>query len=155
MNVYRIARIRHATLDGKGAAIYPGRWNKRDFPCVYTSSSPALAQLEIMVNANNWSLLAVDHLVMTIRVPDARIHMVRDNDLPPRWADAVYPSTTQELGAKLLAKTEILAFGVPSAVSKTERNIILNPRVAGFSRLVKITRLTPFRFDRRLLKNQK
>ncbi len=153
MNVFRIVRADRVALEGNGAAEFPGRWNTLDVPCVYTSPTPALAQLEVMANVEDWKIfMTVKHVVLRIDVPDDRLHPVPEGDLPAGWADAVCDPRTQEMGASLLNKPEILAFAVPSAVSRTERNVVLNARVTDFEKLVKVEGLFPFEFDERLMK---
>lgn len=153
MNVYRIVRSDRTSLDGKGAAEYPGRWNLEDVPCVYTSSTPSLAQLEVIANVDDWKIfITVTHVVLRIAVPDNRIFMVDEKDLPPHWADAVYDLETQQQGADLLSNPDILAFSVPSTVSKTERNTVLNPRATDFHKHVKVVGELPFEFDSRLMR---
>jgi RES domain-containing protein len=80
------------------------------------------------------------------------VKIIDDRDLPASWADAVYERATQQLGANLLSNPGILAFSIPSAVSKSERNVVLNPESIHFGELVKIDEETPFEFDSRLLK---
>lgn len=153
MNVYRIVRADRTSLDGKGAAENPGRWNKQDVPCVYTSASPSLAQLEVMVNTDEWKIfITVPHVILRIEVPEEKIHIMEEQDLPADWNAAVFSSETQERGTALLGRMDILAFSVPSAVSRTERNILLNPGAVDFLKLVKLVEKIPFEFDKRLLK---
>ena len=153
MRSYRIVRADRTLLEGKGAAENPGRWNAEGVPCVYTSSTPALSQLEVMVNVEDWKIfITVKHVVLRISFPADRLLAVGDGDLPARWADAVFGRKTQELGSDLLNNPGILAFSIPSAVSKTERNFILNPRAVDFGKLVKVEDVLPFEFDSRLLK---
>ena len=153
MIAHRIVRADRTSLEGKGAAENPGRWNTEGVPCLYSSSTPALAQLEVMVNAEDWKIfITVKHVVLHISFPADRLLAVGDSDLPARWADAVYGRKTQELGSDLLNNPGILAFSIPSAVSKTERNFILNPRAVDFGKLVKVEEALPFEFDSRLLK---
>ena len=153
MNVYRIVRADRTSLDGKGAAEYPGRWNKADVPCVYTSASPSLAQLEVMVNIDEWKIfITVPHVMLRIQVPEAKIIIIREFDLPADWNAAVYSAETQELGTTLLNNPYIHGFSVPSAVSRTERNMVLNPRASNFIRFLKVAEKIPFELDRRLLR---
>lgn len=153
MKVYRIVRSDRTSLDGKGAAEFPGRWNKPDIPCVYTSASPSLAQLEVMVNTDEWKIfITVPHVLLRIEVPEKGIHNIKEEELPEEWDATVYSSETQEFGTALLNTAEILAFSLPSAVSKTERNVVLNPRAGNFVKLVKVIEKIPFEFDPRLLK---
>lgn len=153
MNLYRIVRADRTALDGRGAAEYPGRWNKPDIPCVYTSSSPSLAQLEVMVNIDEWKIfITVPYVILRIEAREKKIHNIKNEDLPPEWNASVYSSETQELGTAMLNNPDILAFTVPSTVSKTERNTVLNPRAVDFIKLVKVIEKIPFEFDPRLLK---
>ncbi len=153
MNLYRIARADRTLLDGKGAAEYPGRWNKADVPCVYTSASASLAQLEVMVNIDEWKIfITVPHVTLRIEVPDPKIITIQEYDLPPDWNAAVYSTETQEFGTILLNNPDIQGFSVPSAVSRTERNVVLNPRAYDFLKVVKVAEKIPFEFDRRLLR---
>ena len=155
MIVYRIVREDLATLDGKGAAEYPGRWNKHDVPCVYTSASPSLAQLEKMVNVDDWKIfITIPHLILCIEVPDNKVHEISESDLPPGWDNAVYSLETQEMGTNLLNNPSVTAFSIPSAVSKMERNIILNPRSSDYAARVKAVEKIPFEFDAGLLKGK-
>lgn len=152
MIVYRLVRANRITLDGKGAAEYPGRWNTMDVPCIYTSASPSLAQLEVLANIDDWKIfITVPHVILRIEVPDQKITIIEELDLPPGWAHPVYTSETQDMGTTFLNNPDILGFSVPSAVNKLERNIILNPRAEGFTSLVKIADKIPFEFDERLL----
>lgn len=151
MTVYRLVRSNRAALDGKGAAMYPGRWNSENIPCLYTSSSPSLAQLEVMVNSDDWKLfVTVPHVVLQISIPDKKIRQLEENDLPKDWNRAEPHYSTQQFGTILLNNFSLLGFSVPSAVNKLERNIILNPRSDFFSS-VQIESQIPFDFDPRLI----
>ena len=152
MIVYRLVRKGQSSLDGKGAALYPGRWNEENIPCVYTSSSPSLAQLEVIVNIDDWKIfITVQHLLLQIDVPEKEVKPVQESELSSGWDAAVYPTVTQTFGTKLLNDLDLLCFSVPSAVSKLERNIILNPRAKKFSQ-IKIIKTNHFKFDPRLIR---
>lgn len=151
MTVYRLVRADRTALDGKGAAMFSGRWNSENIPCIYTSSSPSLAQLEVMVNSDDWRLFTVvPHVILRIALPERKIKLLEESDLPAQWNWAVPHSSTQQFGSGLLTDFSLLGFGVPSAVNKLESNIILNPRADSFS-TVKIMNQIPFEFDSRLL----
>jgi len=152
MIVYRLVRKDRKSLDGKGAALYPGRWNEIDIPCLYTSASRSLAQLEVMVNVDDWKLfLSVPHVVLHIEIPDKKIKHLAEDKLPEGWDDAIHSSDTQLFGTSLLKDPRILAFSVPSAVSKLERNIIINPRANDFDQ-VRLVEISNFEFDERLMR---
>ncbi len=153
MIVYRIARANRTVLDGKGAALYPGRWNNENVPCVYTSASPSLAQLEMMVNVHDWEIFdLIPYALLKIEVSDLHVYEVPKKDLPARWSIAVFHAATQDFGTRLLNDTELLAFSVPSAVTKIERNIVLNPHSSYFQKNIKVVEKIPLRFDKWLLK---
>jgi RES domain-containing protein len=150
--VYRLARSARATLDGKGAADFPGRWNLFGEPCLYTSVSPSLAQLEVMVNIDDWKIfISVQHLILKIELPQEFIIKVETASLPSNWSDPVYNSTTQVFGSAMFKASTMLGFSVPSAVNKIEENYILNPRANNFMDKVKVIERIPFQFDSRLL----
>ncbi len=152
MTVYRLVRKDRATLDGKGAALFSGRWNTENIPCLYTSTSPSLAQLEVMVNMDDWKVfLTVPHVLLHITLPKKRIKEIPQAVLPADWGAAVPSHTVQKFGTSLLNDLKVLAFSVPSSVSKLERNVIINPRSVDF-KLVEIVKKSLFKFDERLLR---
>ncbi len=152
MIVYRLVRKDRTTLDGKGAALYPGRWNTQNILCLYTSASPSLAQLEVMVNSDDWKIfVAVPHVILHIEIPDKKITDLPVHDLPTGWDAPIAAKTTQEFGTSLLNDSKLLAFRVPSAINRLEHNIIINPRSIEFAH-VKLVKKSAFKFDDRLLK---
>lgn len=153
MIVYRLVRKQRISLDGKGAALYPGRWNQENIPCLYTSVSPSLAQLEVMANINDWKVfVAVPHVMLHIELPDQKVKRVSEDELPSDWDAAVHTSDTQQFGTTLLSDLTLLAFSVPSAVSRLEQNIIINPRAMDFGQ-VRIAKISSFEFDKRLMRS--
>jgi RES domain-containing protein len=152
MIVYRLARKDRTGLDGKGAALYPGRWNEENIPCLYTSESPSLAQLEVMVNVDDWKIfVAIRYCVMHMEVPDQEMRIVTSGQLPVGWDRSVHSAKTKKFGGTLLNDPTMLAFAVPSAISKLEKNVIINPRARKFH-LVRLVNVTPFEFDERLIR---
>lgn len=153
MTVYRLAAEPHLTLTGEGARMYPGRWNEKGTPCIYTSQSTASATLEVLVNTGDWqAFLFRNYKLIHIQVADRKIKIIKESELPENWNDLVVSNTTRVFGANLF-RNNILAFAVPSVVVPLERNIILNPAHRDFKRSVSVRKITPFKFDRRLLKS--
>jgi RES domain-containing protein len=153
MKVYRIVKHTHTSLDGAGAAIFPGRWNELHVPCIYTSDSIALAQLEIMANAEDWRIYnRIRHKILEIEIKDAEIINIDNKKLPATWDQPDVHYKSQEFGSKYLRDTKVVAFSVPSVVQRLERNIIINPSSTKFNETVKVIRQVEFFLDKRFLK---
>lgn len=147
MLVYRVTRRKYADLFGVGGTLKAGRWHKQGHRVIYTSSSIALAAIEYAVNS---SQRPVDSVLMEIDIPGDSIDMIEDRiggPLPGNWP--FVEDQTRELGSRWLASGTAIGLSVPSIVIPLERNFILNPNHAEFSR-VEQRRIVPFFFDPRL-----
>jgi RES domain-containing protein len=69
--------------------------------------------------------------------------------LPSDWNAPVATSSTKDIGGKWVFENKTAALSIPSAVIPHERNYLLNPNHADFSR-VRFRRPMPFKFDPRL-----
>jgi len=123
-------------LSGKGAARYPGRWNSRGLPILYSSSSIALAFLETMVHLAGNDPLPFQRVLVRITFPSQhwreRKRFLQAEfggwNQPPNPADAgVWLSSTQAWGDAWLVSGESLIAEVPSLAVPGEQNILLNP----------------------------
>lgn len=144
MLVYRLCKAAHSALDGEGARLWGGRWNRAGRPLVYTAASPSLAVLEVLVHLDLPAELLPDDLrLLTIALPD---------DAPLHRLD---PCPTEE-GACLVAGEAFLNAGtalglkVRSVVVPQEENMLLNPRHPAMAQ-VSVQESAPFRLDPRLL----
>jgi RES domain-containing protein len=152
MKVYRLARAAHAGFDGEGARLYPGRWNAEGIPCVYTSSSPSLAQLEVMVNHDDWTIFErFEFRLLTIEVDEFRILKFQIKDLPSVWRSQMVTESTQEFGSTILHDHTKIGFAVPSVVTPQEYNVVLNPLAQNFAEYVRVVVNEKFTLDNRLL----
>jgi RES domain-containing protein len=152
MIVYRIARFEHADLHGEGARLYPGRWNASGIPCLYTASSPSLAQLEVMVNAEDWTIFSrLRFVLLSIEVTHKLLIEFSPDELPKNWNAPVITEETQEFGKLQLARLNLIGFTVPSVVTPQDKNIILNPRAENFTEYVKLISKEEFKIDDRLI----
>ena len=152
MIVYRIARVEHASLGGEGARLYPGRWNTAGIPCLYTASSPSLAQLEIMVNAEDWTIFyRLRFVLLSIEVNHSKLKEFLPDELPKNWNAPVVTEETQEFGTHQLEHPDHIGFIVPSVVTPQEKNIIINPRAEHYTQYVKLISTEEFKIDDRLI----
>ena len=152
MKVYRLARAAYAGLDGEGARLYPGRWNTEGIPCIYTSSSPSLAQLEVMVNHDDWTVFErFEFRLLTIKLDESKLIKVQPEDLPSAWRSQMVPESTQAFGPAFLHDYSKIGFAVPSVVTPQEYNVILNPLAQNFAEYVKVILSEKFSLDNRLL----
>ena len=98
MIVYRIGSSRHPANDGTGASLYPGRWNPRGVPVIYTAQNSSLCALEILAGGRE---LASDYVVVRIEIPnDLAINTLADEELPDDWNAEVHPDSTRALAAE-------------------------------------------------------
>ncbi|RZK97498.1 MAG: RES domain-containing protein [Hymenobacter sp.] len=154
-HVYRIQTQRFAstTLSGEGARLYGGRWNPEGIPLVYTSASPELALLEVLVHLDGTPFSDLPpYVLITIAVPDAAIEVIAEADLPPDWQQQPAPT---ELARFLLPRLQpgnpYLGFSVPSVVfpNSPSRNVLLNPQHPLMPQ-VQVVSVVPLAFDERL-----
>jgi RES domain-containing protein len=137
VRAYRIFERKHAAtaLSGEGARLYGGRWNSPGTSVVYTSTSFALALLEMLVNVRI-VLAPPDTAYVSIDVPDdATVETLDAVGLPSDWFDYPAPADCQNIGDAWVLRGTSLGLLVPSAVARIEHNLLLNPAHADFRRL--------------------
>ena len=150
MNIYRVARKRHAeSLDGKGSWLMGGRWNYKGISCIYASESRALAVLEYAVNFLIEDIPS-DLTLITFSIPDSE-KIFFPSDLPINWKDIDVPDETRSFGTAILKKAGHLIIKIPSVVIPDEYNYIINPLHPDMKK-VSIANIADFSFDARLKK---
>ena len=79
MLVYRLiqAAYRQEPMSGQGAALYGGRWNPKGLSLLYTTESPALSLLEVLVHINPKHI--PPYWLVTIEVPWSANGMIQEN----------------------------------------------------------------------------
>ena len=149
MIVYRITGTKHASeINGSGAAIYPGRWNKYGTPVLYTGEIKEIALLENLVHVS--AGIVPDLSILTIEIPDDSISELKIHKLPSNWTEYPAPSSLVTLGENWVVKGLTIALKVPSCIITTSHNIILNCRHKEYKK-VKVLNQTKFNFDLRLM----
>ncbi|HGY54656.1 MAG TPA: RES domain-containing protein [Caldithrix abyssi] len=150
MIVFRIAKRKRASdISGYGASIFPGRWNKKGTPVLYTGESKEIALLEYIVHIPPMMSPELD--ILTIDIPNGPITVLTPEDLPPNWYQYPAPTILSEIGQMWIDEGKTLALKVPSSIIHTANNIILNCKHKDFKR-VKILSQKKFYFDSRLRK---
>jgi RES domain-containing protein len=123
-------RARHALqsgfdpLDGRGAALYPGRWNALGVRMVYTSQSPELAMLELLTKLTPATFGR--RMAIEIDVPEG----TRIEDAGPPMIEHLLrgeDGDTQDFGSAWVAEVRSLLLRVPAAVLPISFNYLVNP----------------------------
>jgi RES domain-containing protein len=127
MLLYRIGHTQYADdLTGEGARLHGGRWNNEGVPCIYTSTSRALALLEYTCHVKR-HLIPRDLSFVTYGVPENCIKIFKVSDLPGNWKNWPHAREPRDLGTAFLKANDFLLYGFPSAVIEEEMNYLINP----------------------------
>jgi RES domain-containing protein len=152
MQVWRICRERFAgeAFSGLGARRFGGRWNSPGVPMVYSSSSLALAAIELFVHLEP-NLLPDDLVSIAATLPKGEpVQRLELDKLPSDWwKDDFEPS--RAVGDKWIQEKRSLALSVPSAALRMEWNVLVNPLHPAISQ-IKIEEPQAFRFDARMFR---
>jgi RES domain-containing protein len=169
--VSRLTRRQYASniataLNGAGGIHSAGRWHKLGQPIVYTAGSRALALLERTVHLEDGVAAAGDDLVFfDLRIPhDVSRRLISPDRLdqlatripvgePPDWRTADHPMC-QRIGSQWLLSGESCLLIVPSAVTRHDPLVLINPHHPEIEKLVLANQdaftTIEYRWDRRL-----
>jgi RES domain-containing protein len=93
-----------------------------------------------------------DYMMVTILIPDeVRIKKLSAAQLPQDWNQFPHPSSTQQIGNRFIAENKYAVLRVPSAVTKGDYNLLINPAHPDCKK-IKITSIEKFPFDKRIFK---
>jgi RES domain-containing protein len=153
ITAWRIFKKKHkaSAFTGEGARRYGGRWNSKGNSVLYTSQSPSLAILEILVHLQSHELLE-DYLLASISFDENFVEVLPAAKLPAVWRRHPPPPSLQKLGDLWLQNKTTAVLQVPSVIVAAECNYLLNPAHPDFSRCI-FGKPQPFRFDPRLAQN--
>jgi len=151
VRVYRISKQEYVStsLTGIGAASYPGRWNSKGVRLVYTASSHSLALLEMLVHVNTTHDVPENLRLLAYELPDACIHDLDPALLPEGWDQLPYSQPVRSVGDGFVRAGRHLALRVPSAITPSESNLLINPGHADIARVKEVGN-TPLSPDPRL-----
>jgi len=151
MLVYRICNTLYANdINGIGAKLYGGRWNNAGNAVVYTSSSRALAALEVLVHLPPKNVKPIDFSIVVIEVPENSMEEISYAEIYNELKVNGLNSNFKSIGDNWLKKNTSLLLKVPSVVMPEEFNYLINPLHKDFHK-VKIKETKLFRFDERLV----
>jgi RES domain-containing protein len=152
MEVFRLSTEKWSkNLSGKGAALKGARWNSTGTEIVYTSSNRSLAMAEVAVHFS-LATLPIDYVIVTVFIPDdISIKVIHEKDLSKNWNSFPYNYATQRFGDYFIIENKYCLLKVPSAVTKGDFNILINPSHTDFKR-IQIKLIEPFPFDRRIFR---
>ena len=151
-SAWRIVKAKHAAhaFDGEGARLYGGRWTSVGQSAVYTSSTVALATLELLVHLDSAAPLAA-YVLFGVTIPETVVSIVDPVSLPRDWRASPAPAALQALGDRWLEEGRSAVLRVPSAVVGAvgvEFNYLLNPAHLDFH-LITIGPEQPYDVDER------
>lgn len=146
--IVRAARANSA-FTGEGARIYGGRWNSPGTAIVYVSQHESLAALELFVHLTP---LSPDGRYVSFRLDweDKLTEHFPVKNLPPHWNAEPLDFQTMQIGDEWVRAGKSVALAVPSVLSTSEVNFLLNPNHPDFKK-IKINKPIEYRFDSRLL----
>ncbi len=131
--------------------MYGGRWNSKGFPMLYTSSTRALAALEVLVHMPVNNVQQMDFSIVSISLPENSLEEVKYNAIKKEIEANGLNSSFKSIGDDWIKRNSSLLLKVPSVVINEEFNFLVNPAHKDFTK-VKILSRQPFSFDERLLR---
>jgi RES domain-containing protein len=149
ITLYRLARIRYANLSGVGAAVAPGRWNRKGQEALYTATEVGVPLLERLAHTSK-DLIPSNLAMMTIRIEGNWERL--GNSLSDYSTGANFllcPSLREARKLSLRRLVVPFALAVPSVIVPAW-NVVLYPEAVGFWEHVKLVSVEPFEFDPRL-----
>jgi RES domain-containing protein len=151
MRVWRLARERHAALDGEGARLFGARWSSEGIPLAYTASHLSLAALEYLVRIEVEDV-PDDLIALEVEIPDDfQESVVTVRDLPPDWQATPAPPACAGIGDAWVSEGRTPLLRIPSVLVPEETNVLINPAHPRV-REVRVVRVRPFSYDPRLLR---
>ncbi|MDQ3457774.1 MAG: RES family NAD+ phosphorylase [Deinococcota bacterium] len=134
-------------MTGSGGLFAPGRWHTQGKRIIYSSSSLALATLELFVNLQNKNQLA-RYVKTRILIPEPLVTALADEGLETFVRDPE-GFDSRAYGDLWLEGQRSCVLAVPSRVVMEETNYLINPLHPAFAEITATTE--PYRVDERLL----
>ena len=150
--IYRILRkpYAHSPFDGEGAYRYGGRWSSPGTRLVYASEHQSLAMLEYFVHLDPNDPPPELVLAMAEVPDDLTRDQVRVEKLPANRRIGPAPPELANIGDAFVQDAKRAVLVVPSALSPTENNWLLNPVHPDFRKII-LRATEPLSYDSRML----
>ena len=150
-SAWRIVRatLVNSAFSGEGARVYGGRWNSQGTAVIYVSEHESLAALELLVHLTP---LPADDRYRSFRIEweDKLTEYFPVKNLRANWNAEPPTVQTMQIGDDWVHAGKSVALAVPSVLSTSEMNFLLNPKHPDFKK-IKISQPIDYRFDSRLL----
>jgi RES domain-containing protein len=150
-SAWRIVRASRekTAFTGEGARLSGGRWNSRGTAVIYVSEHESLAALELFVHLTP---VSPDDRYRSFRLEweDKLTEYFAVKNLPANWKAEPATVQTRQIGDDWVHAGKSVALAVPSVLSTSEMNFLLNPNHRDFKK-IKISQPIDYRFDSRLL----
>lgn len=152
MVVYRLAREKFAgELSGKGAAIKGARWNSIGAELIYTAANRSLAMAEVAVHLT-LATVPDDYMMVSVFIPDdISLTEIDETALPEYWNNFPHHPSSQAFGDQFITENKSCILKIPSAVTKGDFNLLINPNHPEFKK-IRIIAMEKFPFDKRIFR---
>jgi RES domain-containing protein len=152
ISAWRIVKKKHqaSAYTGEGARRFGGRWNSKGVAVIYTSATPSLAVLEILVHLRAPEILEA-YLLAEVVFDEALVEDCPITQLPANWRKDPAPASLAIVGDQWVLRGSSAILRVPSAIIESECNYLINPADPDFAKCVR-KKAKAFRFDSRLVK---
>jgi RES domain-containing protein len=153
--VYRVLRKAYARspFDGEGAYRYGGRWSSPGVRLSYTSEHQSLAMLEYFVHLDKDDPPSDLVLAVAEVAEDVTKESVNIGEIAANWRDGAAPPELTRFGDEFVLAGKSCVLFVPSVLAPHEKNCLINPAHAEFSRIV-VRDLEPLAYDTRMFEKR-
>jgi RES domain-containing protein len=149
VKAFRIANAKHTVFDGTGSERFGARWNSAGRKVIYGADSFALAMLERLANTATGEMPIGDNFI-EIEIPEAVAVETFNPSRHSGWDGPTKAQTvSRAFGDRWYDEGRSAVLVVPSAVTKLDRNLVINPKHPQF-KLIKASAEKPVTWDRRL-----
>jgi RES domain-containing protein len=137
-------------FDGEGAYRYGGRWSSPGTRLVYASEHQSLAMLEYFVHLDADDPPPEVVLAIADVPDDLNRNQIRLEKLPANWRVSPAPPELAKIGDEFVQEAKRAVLLVPSVLSPSENNWLLNPAHPDFKKIT-VHATEPLAHDSRLL----